>query len=67
MTFNGADGETKEAMRNVLGFEGMADTAINESYSDLTKTLTTIDPKVMMEIANSIWYRQGFEAEQDWF
>jgi serpin B len=43
----------------------MADTAINESYRDLTKTLTTIDPKVIMEIANSIWYRQGFEVEQD--
>ncbi len=65
MTFNGADGETKEAMRNVLGFEGMTDTAINESYRDLTKTLTTIDPKVIMEIANSIWYRQEFEVEQD--
>jgi serpin B len=65
MTYNGAEGETKEAMADVLGFDGMDDFEINESYRDLTKTLMTIDPEVIMEIANSIWYRQGFEVEQE--
>ncbi|NIS15489.1 MAG: serpin family protein [Aliifodinibius sp.] len=65
MTYNGAEDETKEAMADVLGFDGMDDFEINESYRDLTKALMTIDPEVIMEIANSIWYRQGFEVEQE--
>lgn len=29
------------------------------------KLLTTLDPKVIFEIANSIWYREGFHVEQE--
>lgn len=65
MTYNGAAGSTQEAMGDVLGFGDLTDQEINESYMNLAKVLPTIDSKVLMEIANSIWYRQNFEVLQD--
>lgn len=64
MTRNGAAGNTLEAMTNTLGFAGMTDTEINESYKYITETFTTLDPKVKLQIANSIWYHNTFTVEQ---
>ena len=63
MTLNGADGETAEAMRSTLKFSGLTQTEINQSYSTLMELLTTTDPKVQFEIANSIWTHSTFEVE----
>jgi len=60
MTRNGAAGSTLEAMTNTLGFAGMGDTEINESYKYIIETFTALDPKVKLQIANSIWYRNNF-------
>lgn len=65
MTLNGADGETYEAMRKTLELNGLSETEINESYRSLIELLRGLDPKVVFEIANSIWYKQGFQVEQD--
>ncbi len=65
MTLNGAHGETYDAMKTTLELNGLSETEINESYSSLIELLRGLDPKVVFEIANSIWYRQGFQAEQD--
>lgn len=65
MTMNGAQTDTRTAMENTLGFEGMTSEAINESYKTLNDALTTVDPDVTMEIPNSIWYRNTFEVLQD--
>ncbi len=64
MTYNGADGETKTAMEQTLHLDTLTRKQINESYKALIEALLTVDPKVTMEIANSIWYRQGFQVEQ---
>ena len=64
MTRNGAAGSTLEAMTNTLGFSGMSETDINESYKYIVETFSTLDPKVKMQIANSIWYRNDFSVEQ---
>jgi serine protease inhibitor len=65
MTYNGAAGETEAAMRDVLELGGMSLTAINESYQSLIKLLTGLDPKVVFQIANSIWYKQELPFEKD--
>lgn len=65
MTLNGADGETYEEMRRTLEMHGLTQTEINESYRDLIDLLQGLDPKVVFEIANSIWYREGMQVEQD--
>ena len=59
MTYNGADGSTKEAMQKTLEISGLTDEEINESYKNLTRLLTQLDPTVQFQIANSIWYRLG--------
>jgi serpin B len=64
MAMNGAAGQTLDEMRATLGFESMSLGDIDKSYASLTKLLTTLDPKVTMEIANSIWYRQSFPFNQ---
>jgi len=60
MTLNGADSSTYSAMRNTLGFEGLSENQINDAYKSLISLLTQADPKVIFEIANSIWYRDQF-------
>ena len=65
MALNGADGETREEMVEVLGKSGLTEEAINESYETLIDLLTNLDDKVAMNIANSIWYREGFNVYED--
>ncbi len=65
MTYNGADGDTKEAMEKTLELSGFTIDEINENYKMLIGALASVDPKVLMSIANSIWYKQTFEVEQD--
>ncbi len=55
MTLNGADGATFEAMRTTLGFAGLDRAEINASYSGLIELLTTLDPTVRFDVANSVW------------
>jgi serpin B len=65
MTLNGADGTTFEAMQSTLELGGMSQTQINESYQSLIELLSNLDPKVKFSLANSIWYRNDFQAEED--
>jgi len=62
MTYNGAAGTTLEAFRDVLHFEDLTNQEVNESYKDLMGQLVTLDDRVEFSIANSIWYRLGFEV-----
>ncbi|MCX6832238.1 MAG: serpin family protein [candidate division Zixibacteria bacterium] len=63
MTYNGANGATQEAMQNTLELQGMSLEDVNKSYRSVIDLLRGLDSKVTFQIANSIWYRQGFEVE----
>jgi len=65
MTYNGANGSTQEAMQTTLELSDLTPEEINESYESLIELLTVLDPKVIFQIANSIWYRQGWSFEED--
>jgi serpin B len=65
MTYNGAAGETKTAMETALRKVGFTVEEINTSYKSLIDALVSVDPKVLLEIANSIWYREGFTVLQE--
>jgi serpin B len=65
MTYNGADGSTKEAMEKTLELSGLTMEEVNESYKNLIHLLTQLDPNVEFNIANSIWYRQGITPLDD--
>ncbi len=65
MTYNGAGGDTQIAMEEALRLAGFSRDEINELYRGLEQSLVTDDPKVQVEIANSIWYRNDFEILSD--
>jgi len=62
MTYNGADGDTKSAMQETLRKQGLTPEELNQSYNALIDALVSVDPKVLLEIANSIWYRNDVEV-----
>ncbi|WP_299826176.1 serpin family protein [uncultured Pontibacter sp.] len=63
MTYNGADGATKEAMRKTLGFELSSDEDINKSFKSLWDLLKGADKKVMFTAANSLWHSKDFKLQ----
>ena len=64
MLYNGASGETRTEMAEVLGMANFTDMEINEYYKKMSEALLNIDPKTEMSIANSIWCRNGFPVKQ---
>ena len=67
MTMNGTAGETFDEIRQTLGFGGLSQEQINGSYRSLIDLLLTLDRTVDVGIANSVWYRQEFPFEQNFF
>ncbi len=65
MTYNGANGETQTAMEETLKMYGLTPDEINESYATLVAALKSLDPKVVLEIANAIYYRNNFTVENE--
>ncbi|MGE0128220.1 MAG: serpin family protein [Blastocatellales bacterium] len=59
MTYNGAVGETKQAMQRALKIEGMNHAELNQSSAELLDALKSTDPKIELAIANSLWARRG--------
>ena len=65
MTYNGAAGETQQAMAHALKLEGLNLAEINRANAALMKTLVGFDPKVELSVANSLWARQGITFKAD--
>jgi len=65
MTYNGANNETRTAMHQTLEYGELNQEDINSSYQSLIQLLQNLDPKVQFNIANSIWYREGFSVLPD--
>jgi len=65
MTLNGAADSTRKAMASTLELAGMSPEEINQSYRRIIDDLTGLDPAVAFDIANSIWYKQGFPISAD--
>jgi serine protease inhibitor len=64
MTMNGAHGTTLDAMRATLGFDSADLLQINAGYKGLIGLLRGLDPSTTFQLANSIWYRNGFPVRQ---
>jgi serpin B len=63
MTSNGANGQTLDAIRNTLNFAGLTQQQVNNYYNNLITNLPLLNPNTTLKIANSIWYRQGFDVQ----
>lgn len=64
MALNGAKDQTFAEMQSVLGFEGFSLDETNKSNQEIVSSLLNHDPLVELNIANSIWYRNDFNAKQ---
>lgn len=65
MTYNGAQGETKTEMEKTMKLAGLTTEQINNSHKALVSALQSSDPDVVLEIANAIYYHQGFTVLPD--
>jgi serine protease inhibitor len=65
MTMNGSAGTTLDAFYRVLHFGELTNQEVNESYKDLMDQLVRLDEGVKFSIANSIWYRMGFNVLEE--
>ena len=59
MACNGAGGQTKAEMQQVLGTTGMAAEALNSAYKDCDQSLNSLGTNVVLTAANAIWCRKG--------
>ena len=65
MTYNGAAGDTQAAMAEALDLAGRSLEEVNTGYSQLLENLLSSDPEVELNIANSLWAREGREFYED--
>ncbi len=65
MTYNGAVGETKQGMERALEIHGMSHLELNRAYAQLKVALESADPKVQLNIANSLWGRKEISFNPD--
>lgn len=64
MTQNGADGQTKADMKSTLGAGEIPEDDLNKELKKLMSYLNSDDESIDLTVANSIWYRKGFEADE---
>jgi serine protease inhibitor len=64
MAYNGAETETKAQMEEAMRVKGFTRDELNTINQSLIEALTSADEKVVMEIANSIWYRNNYQIQQ---
>ncbi|HEY9633652.1 MAG TPA: serpin family protein [Coleofasciculaceae cyanobacterium] len=65
MTYNGANGETQQAMAKALELQGMSLQDVNQANEALKASLENADPAVQLSIANSLWAKQGTNFKPD--
>lgn len=61
MLLNGTNGNTRAEIQQMLGYPAdQSLSEINVSYKELAEALMDADPAVTLDIANAIFYRDGF-------
>lgn len=65
MAGNGAGGQTKTEMQQVLGTTSRMQAVVNTASRDINQSLNNLDTNNILTIANAIWYQQGIPAKPD--
>jgi serpin B len=65
MTYNGAKGETQQAMAKTLELQGISLQEINSASAALIAAVQNADDKVQLNIANSLWAKQDINFNPD--
>ncbi|WP_303866285.1 serpin family protein [Acetobacterium wieringae] len=64
MAYNGAVGTTRTAMAEALNIQGVEVEKLNNNNRAMMYLLTSADPKVTLDIANSIWMSDDFKFSE---
>jgi serine protease inhibitor len=65
MAYNGARGDTEQAMRRALGLEKLSLEELNQASASLLQELTREDAALKLTIANSLWTHRGVAFNRD--
>jgi serine protease inhibitor len=65
MTYNGAAGDTREAMARALGLQGLDLATVNRAAHDLMAWLQVSDPEIKLKIANALWCQRDVRFRRD--
>jgi serine protease inhibitor len=65
MVYNGASGKTKDAMAKTLGISDLKLDQLNQANKFLGSQLEKTDPKVVLNISNSLWGNTGITFKSD--
>ena len=65
MAYNGAAGETRQAMARALETQNLSLDELNRAYAALRAALENPDAKAKLQIANSLWAREGLRFKAD--
>jgi serine protease inhibitor len=65
MAANGAAGQTKAEMQQVLETSGLSTAALNEASKAASELLNSKDTNVILTTANALWYRQTAHIKPD--
>jgi len=63
MILNGANGQTAQEIQKTLKLDAQTLAEANTTYQNLMENLPTVDPKVTVTLANSVWNRNTFPVE----
>jgi serpin B len=63
MTVNGAANGTRDSILKALRVSDTSMTDLNKSYKDLTASLLSVDSRITMDIANSVWTEKKFSVK----
>ncbi len=64
MLLNGCEGETRDQIREMLGYGDLTTTEINQAHNSLVSQLLAADEEVTLALANAIWYRDNFDVKE---
>ncbi len=65
MAYNGAEGQTRQAMARALEIQGLSLDEVNRANAVLKVALENPDPKVQLQIANSLWAKKGVDFKPE--
>ncbi|MFN8241594.1 MAG: serpin family protein [Bacteroidales bacterium] len=64
MTVNGAAGPTRDSILKALRLHDISVEDLNSNYNLLTKALLSVDKRVAISIANSVWVENNFVVKE---
>ena len=65
MLLNGARTETRQEILEVMHLNGWTEKEMNDAFKALLEILPALDNKVKLNLANSIWYRDGYSVLEE--